>query len=993
MLQSTAMFLHTRSFRGIVWSEFVWLFLSPPLIAQQTAKPFDEQFPALHREIKFQHLTPKDGLSHDNVTAILQDRRGFMWFGTEDGLNRYDGYSFKVYKHNPRDSTTIPHNNVADLYEDTRGRLWVATYGGLVIYDPVRDAFVQDSHILKSPAGSTSPVVAKTLEDPKRNLWMSTGNGLYRYNEKTDSIFKYIHDPNDSASLSSNFISSLLVDKAGKLWIGTSNRLNRYNESTNSFTRFLTDSNVTRHSEISCVFEDSHQNLWVSKIENGFWRFDSSRTDPIFYPAEAHSRYGLPYAYILSINEDRSGRVWLGTQGGGLVIFDSKTKTCTIHRHDASKPYSLFSDRVRPIYRDRTGAMWVATYHGGINQHDPNRETFLSIQNIPNNENSLSSNVVSSVLEDRFGEIWVGTNGGGLNRFNRNTNTWRHYLYNSMDPHSISSDNVFALCEDREGNIWVGNFEPSAKSGLDRFARTTNRFVHYPVRFVKSIFEDRDGELWVGRLHEYKERGEDIIRLDQKRNVVARYTIHGNGVWTFYQDRAGDIWCGGMYCCLNRFDKKTNSFLDVEATPSDSNRLGSGAVRTIYEDKDGFIWFGTWGGGLNRYDPRKDTFKRFDDLDGLPSDWVKGMLPDEHGNLWISTEKGLTRFDLHKKTFKNFTTDDGLLSMFFNTSCFKGKSGWMYFGSDSGLIVFHPDSVRDNPNVPLIWISSFKVFEKDFSLPQSITSTEKIELSYDENFFSFESVALDYVFPEKNQYAHKLEGIDEDWVHDGTRRYASYTSVPPGEYVLRIKGSNSDGVWNEKGTSIKIIIAPPWWRTTWAYLGYALIAGFVFYSARRYDLNRVRIKHELELEHVASEKLREVDQMKSRFFANISHEFRTPLTLILGPIQKWRRSLNPEERSDEGSGSQMTDEILRLRSATAQDVEMMERNAQRLLRLINQLLDLSKLEAGGMKLQASPGNIVPFVKGIAQSFESSAGRRGIALNIEAENENIEAYFE
>ncbi|MEK9137355.1 MAG: two-component regulator propeller domain-containing protein [Bacteroidota bacterium] len=780
-------------------------------------------------DIRFEHISTEQGLSQDIVRSIVQDRRGFMWFGTEDGLNRYDGYSITVYKHNPLDSNSVSNSSINVLYEDSRGTLWIGTGAGLDRYDSDRDAFL---HLLHDPLDTTSMsnnTITAICEDAGGSLWIGTGNGLNRYDTGSRNLRQYHHNPRDFNSLNADDINAVCIDNSGTLWVGTSNGLNAYDEKTGHFKQYSFAEDHSSFGSISCLLGDSKGFLWIGYALNGVRRLDPRTGQALPFRNVPGTQNGLADLRILAVAEDDKGNIWLGLFAG-LDKYDPATNSVTHYRSDPSNPHTLSSDRVYSIIKDRTGTLWIGTWHGGINRYAPNKQKFLLYQNVPNDARSLSNNNVLAVLEDRAGTMWVGTSGGGLNRYDPATGLFTHYYHKPDDPRSISSNVVSTLLEDRQGTLWVGC---SGSGGLDSFDRKANAFRHYPFENVKTIYEDADGNLWIG-LH-----SNGLARLNHARNTLVRYrsmpenpdSLHGIGVWSIYEDRRGDLWLGtwaGEAATLNRLDKKTQRFTHYKNDQNNSVGVSAYAVRAIHEDNDGFLWFGTWGTGLNKYDSRSGAITRYTERDGLPNNFIKGILADNHGNLWISTEMGLSRFTPRTGAFKNFTTDDGLQgNRFLSGSCYKGASGRMMFGGENGLNVFHPDSIKDNPHSPPVVITQFKVFDKPVPLQHSATKPAEVKLSYDQNFISFEFVALDFTAPRRNRYAYMMEGFDRDWIDAGTRRYAAYTHLDGGEYLFRVKASNNDGVWNEQGASIRVIITPPFWKTWW----FNSVAIMVFLSA------------------------------------------------------------------------------------------------------------------------------------------------------------------
>ncbi len=769
---------------------------------------------ARNPDLKFDQITIEQGLSQDIVRTIVQDHRGFMWFGTEDGLNRYDGYSITVYKHNPLDSNSISNNSITVLFKDSRGVLWIGTDGGLNQYDENRDAFV---HLLSNPSDRTSLSsngITAICEDAGGNLWIGTSNGLNRYDAVSNQFTVHHHDPDDPGVPGTEVISAACFDKSGTLWVGTSNGLNVFDTTTGYFKQHIYERNNSSPDFVSCILPDSKGFLWIGCGGSGVRRLDP-RTGQVFHFRDTTgTQNSLADLRVFALTEDDKGNIWIGLFAG-LDMYDPVTNTFSHYRNNPSKPHTLSSDRVYSIANDKAGTLWIGTWHGGVNRFDPNRQKFLLYKNIPNDARSLSNNGVLAVLEDREEIIWVGTSGGGLNRYDPATTLFTQYYHKPGDPGSISGNVISALWEDRQGNLWVGS-----DGGLDVLNHQRKAFRHYPLKTVKAIYEDSESDLWIGL------QAEGLVRLHPSTNAIALYrnspkdpdSLHGLGVWSIYEDRQGGILLGGWggEATLNRFDKKTGRFTHYTSNQAAQPGTSPLWVRAMHEDAEGFLWFGTWGTGLYKRDYRTGTLTRYTEHEGLPNNFLKGILADNIGNLWISTEKGLSRFTPRTGTFKNFTTDDGLQgSRFLSGSCYKGPRGRMMFGGENGLNVFFPDSIRDNAHIPPVVITQFKVFDKPVRLRHSTSETAEVRLSYDQDFMSFEFVALDYSAPHNNRYAYIMEGFDRNWIDAGTRRYAAYTHLDGGTYRFRVKASNNDGIWNEQGASITIIITPPFWKTWW----------------------------------------------------------------------------------------------------------------------------------------------------------------------------------
>ncbi|MCG3156451.1 MAG: Sensor histidine kinase RcsC [bacterium] len=1004
---------------------------------------------AQSRGIKFERLGLEQGLSQQSVIRILQDHQGFMWFGTPDGLNKYDGNGFVIYKTDVSDSTSLSSSGIGPLYEDHTGTLWIGTGNGLNRFDRDKEQFTRFVHDPNDPYSLSNNVILPIYEDRSGTLWIATAGGLNRFNRDKAQFTRFVHDPNNLHSLSHDFIRLIYEDHSGTLWVGTDRGLNRFDPKREQFARYLydpKDSNSLHGYSVFSIYEDRSGTLWIG---TGRWlnKFDREKEQFAHYPQDPQA-FGGP---IMAILEDRAGTLWCRLGGAGLKTFDRKKEQFTHYLHDPQNPHSLSSDTVNTIYEDRSGTLWFGTGRG-LNKFDrdpdsPSKEStgkagqFTRFVHDPKNPHSLSDNRVLSIYEDRSGILWVGVN-GGVNKFDRVQERFTSFMRDPDNPHGLRSGGIFGIHEDRSGTLWIG----SEGNGLarmsrdDRDANQFNYFVHNPKNpnslshnYVRSIHEDRSGTLWIGMwnggLNRFDRDTKQFTHFLNDANNP--HSLGGNTVLSIYEDRAGTLWFGTMEggLCrmnqverekkqftrfvhdpqnphslsqnavraisgdsasqsilwigtsggLNRFDCDTERFTRFVHDPKNSHSLSSDGVYSVIVDHTGTVWAGTWGGGFNRLDREKEQFTRYTEKDGLANNVVNAILEDKQGRLWLSTNRGLSRFDPTTQIFCNYDLADGLPSTEFNVpSSYKSQRGEMFLGSVKGLLAFYPDSIKDNPYIPPVVFTAFKRYNTDDAagkpiIEKGISARKHVTLSYRDNVLAFEFAALSYHNSFKNQYAYKLEGFNDNWIQLGAKHDVTFTNLDPGEYTLRVKGSNNDGVWNEEGASLKISIMPPWWQTRWAYAAYFVLFAAALYGWRRFDLNRAKLRNELKMKNFEAQKLQEMDHMKSRFFANISHEFRTPLTLILGPVAQMR-SKEFKSNFDEA-------------------YDMILRNGRRLLRLINQLLDLARLEAGSMSLQARPENIVSFLKGLVLSFVSAAERKRIALSISAEEENLIVYFD
>ncbi len=940
--------------------------------------------------IKFEHITSDNGLSQNSVYCIIQDRKGFLWFGTDGGLNKYDGYDFTVFKSDDSDSGTISNNTITSLLEDSDGNLWIGTLNGLNKYDSLTETFVRYLNEPDDPNSISSNAILSLFEDSKGNLWIGTdGGGLNKLDRNTSKFTAYRNDPLNPNSLSYDQVRAIFEDSEGLLWIGTEGAgLNCFDPEKQIFTVYQhdeTNSGSLGNNEVWSIHEDGNGVLWIG-THNGLDRFDKKIEVFSHYKHVPGNPNSISDNIVFSVLGEDRGKLWICTNNGGLNLFDIKSEKFTRYQNDPASPTSINANRVRSIYKSRDGILWVGTDGGGINKYDPQQDKFRLYRHNAANPNSLSENKVRAFFEDHNGILWIGTD-YGLNRFNRRKNQFRRFFHDSRNPGSLSSNRIRAIVEDSKGDLWVG----TNGGGLNKLRRNTGTFIHYrhdPDKprslsgdVIWSMLEDRNGNLWIGTyIH-------GLNRFDRETETFKSWqwekdnpqSISDNLIRTIYEDRFGVLWIGTDNG-LNRFNSADESFTLFQHDPKHTGSLSANRVRSIHEDKQGNLWVGTYGGGLNLFDRKSETFRHYKKRDGLPDDVVYGILSDDNGNLWLSTNNGLSAFNIRNNSFRNFDTGDGLQSSEFNGGAFhkSRKTGEMFFGGVDGFNAFHPDSIQNNSNIPPIVFTDCIRYNvggiagKTIS-EKGISGKKHIKLKYNNSILTFEFAALNYRRSFKNRYAYKLENFTEGWIDLGTQRRITFTNLDPGEYTLHVKGSNNDGIWNEEGASLKLTILPPWWRTWWAYAGYILIFIGIFYSIRRYEMNRQQLKHDFELEHINAKKLKELDHLKSRFFASISHEFRTPLTLIKGPVEQLLNG-----RFDGNAKDQYL---------------IILRNTRRLLQLINQILDLAKLDSGKMKLKTREENLVTILRGLTNAFESMARQKQIDLQFHATETEAIAWFD
>jgi len=815
---------------------------------------------AQDNDIKFERISLEQGLSQSSVYGILQDDKGFMWFGTQDGLNKYDGYNFTVHRPVPGDPNSLTHRFIWSIYQDQEGLFWIGTDGGgLDKFDRDTGQFVNYRHVSDDHHSLSANFVYSIYQDREGALWIGTAGGLDRYDRDQDRFIRYQHDESDSRSLSNNSVRSIYQDREGVLWIGTDDGLDRYDRDQDQFIRYQHDRNnpdSLSNGSVRSIYQDQLGVLWIGTDGGGLNRFDRSTEDFIHYQNDPDDPHSLSDDSVRAIYQDREGALWIGTYGGGLDRLDRDRGQFVHYQNDRNDSHSLSSDFIGSIYKDRTGTLWIGTHGGGINKLDRSAERFVHYHAIPNNPNSLGDNLVWSIHQDRERVLWIGTV-GGLDRYDRDKDEWRHYQNDPDDPYSLSNNVVKAIFEDREGRLWIG-----VDGGrLERFDRSTERFAHYQTDCsdpIRSIYKDRDDDLWIGFA------GGGLGYFDHSTgHFVRRDDLSGSYVWAIYQDYEGALWVG-TETGLNRYDREKRQFVHYWNDDGEPIGLSSNSVLSIHRDRSGALWVGTFGGGLCRFDRVKEEFACYQEQDGLPNDIVYGILEDNQGYLWLSTNKGLSRFDPRAETFANYDVSDGLQSNEFDAGAYyQSSSGEMFFGGVNGFNAFYPERIQDNLFAPPVVLTSLTQEGVETSAGKAFENVQKVIFNWPDNSFEFEFTALNYRQSEKNQYAYMLESFDEDWNYVGTKRFGRYTNLPGGTYTLRIKGSNNDGVWNEEGVSIEVTIVPPFWETWWfrGIVALALVGGAAGgYRLRVKSIRAQSRELETRIEQRTAELRQEVEQ-------------------------------------------------------------------------------------------------------------------------------------
>lgn len=940
----------------------------------------------------FLKVNTGNGLSHNQVNAILKDTDGFVWFGTLSGLNRYDGYEVKTFRKKLDDSTSLKDNSILSLAQLPERKMWVMTRNGSCIYNSSSEKFEPDVDTYLRSLGLPAGAVNKIIDGKKGRFWFLYDNGdIYLYTGKGNKVQLIYNDPVPGKQGKTVSLREIEDDQ---VWIVFQSGIVQLFDFKHR--KVLQTVPVILSSEGGNIqydlYVDADGDLWVWNYMNGiYYLHPPDNTIRQFNEKWGNNR--ISSNIISQVVQDSEGKIWIGTDHGGIAVIDKKDNfSISYILNDPQNPQSLSQNSINSIYKDDRGIIWIGTYKQGANFFNGDIVQFSLYRHQESRPNSLQYDDVNRFVEDRNGNIWIGTNGGGLIYFDRKNNKFTQYLHKPADENSICSNVIVSLCIDHENNLWIGSY----LGGLDKF--DGNRFTHFTHRendpssisnnSVWEIFEDREHNLWIGTL------GSGLDRFDKRTNSFEHYTINKNGqpllanfISAILQDKKGNIWIGAENG-LTVFNTRNSYNAAYTAIPGKKG-LSNNGITCLYEDDRGRIWIGT-SDGLNLFNPFTQKFQSFTVNDGLPDNVVFNVIEDAKHFFWISTPNGLCKAIPVEKgdetvlTIINYDKTNNLQSQEFNdNAAYKTRQGELIFGGISGFNIINPVFIRTTISRPNIMFTDLQVLNKSIVpgewindrvlLSQSISQVSHINLKYRENYFSIQFASLDFVHSLRDKYAYMLEGFNSEWVYtDGNQRRATYTNLTPGDYTFMVKVMGRDGAWSKVKT-LQIRITPPFWRTNLAYTVYVLLTIGLILLARKIMLDRIHMRYTVTEQRREAERAHALEQLKTKFFTNVSHEFRTPLSLIIAPLDKLiKESANDDQKIQ---------------------LNLVQRNAKRLLALVNQLLDFRKIQVQEMKLHPSFGDIISFVRDISYSFLDIAEKKNIRFSFDTDIEHLEMYFD
>ncbi len=931
---------------------------------------------------RLKNYSIEQGLSQSSINCIVQDSLGFIWLATQDGLDRFDGYNFYIYEPVPGDSSSISDNDIYTLYVDKSGTLWIGTQnGGLNKFNSTTGTFNSYQNNPADSSSLSSNYVTSIADDNSGNLWIGTINGLNYFDKSKLKFTRYMHDNANPNSLLSNSVYSIFNDKFGNIWVGTGKGLDLFDWKTKSFTHYLNSKNshTTDSNLVVSIAGDNSGNLWIGTLD-GLYKFNIYSKKFNLYRYSADNPNSISSNDILAVYLDKKGIVWIGTYDSGLTYYNPETNSFTRFKTKVFNAKDISGKQIISLMQDKEGILWIGTSSSGLYTYD-NKEGLFQIIRTNNYDSNNLKRDIFSILEDHQRTLWYGSFSSGVYKYDRKTGKYIHYTHSSA-ANSISSNSIYDIFEDSRRNIWIGT-----DTGLDKYDPLTDSFSHFKhnpknnnslnANAVSIITEDHAGNLWFGLsgggIDKYNPVSQKFTHF--KHEPSNPNSLSDNDVSCLFFDNNGVLWVGTYRHGCDAFNIMKGKFKNYQNNPEKpGNSISGNSVMDIYEfpdDTSGTIWIGT-GTGLTKLNTRTGKVRIFSEKNGLANDVIYAILGDHNGNLWMSTNRGISKLNLKTSTFHNYNMSDGLQGEEFNQCAdFVNKEGRMFFGGINGINAFFPDSIKSNSFNPRIIFTSFRSSNNSFKLNKSIWAENEITLSYKNNLISFQFASLSYTNPLKNHFAYMLEGLNDNWIDNGTDHTVTFTNLAPGNYVLHVKGTNNDGIWSKYKTSIKIIVTPPFWQTWWFRgITVVFIIALIFFVFKM-RIRTIRLQNK-KLENMVSERTKELKELnvnKDKMMSVLAHDLRSPFNGLLGYTELLASDVDKLKTSE-----------------IKQFTESINHIAKNLFRLLNGLLEWSMAQSGEFKYQPSKENLLHSSTAIINLLKGNAEQKSIGLINEIRND-------
>ncbi|MGF7077067.1 two-component regulator propeller domain-containing protein [Mucilaginibacter sp. 3215] len=950
---------------------------------------------AQNSQYQFSRLNISNGLSHNQVTCIFKDSEGFMWFGTSSGLNRYDGYTFKVFKHDVNNKNSINEDYINNIWEGPDKKLWITTPAGYSFYDPETEQFNNDvSSVLYSLKLPVYPSVSKIVHNGKGDFWfLYPESGIYRYNELNKTTTHYYHHHSSSPSLYSSLVTDIVQDTTGNVWLAYDDGVIELFDVKRNAITYHTDilKKAADKGRNYSLTIDSEGDLWVfnPNMDSGVYYY-SRRTGRFRYITKESAETPLTSNNITNIIQADDGLMWISTDHGGINLLDKKKGEITYLLNREDDPKSLGQNTVA-LYKDNKGIMWARTLREGVSYYHKSIIRFPLYRHFASAPASLKFEDVNKFVEDKNGNLWIGTNGGGLVYFDRKTGKFTQYKHNSGNPNSLSSDIIVSLCIDQDQQLWIGTYF----GGLDHF--DGRKFIHYkhngkvPTSIaddrVWNILEDSSNRLWIGTFA----AGLQMFDRDKKifSSPFKQTDIRSPYISALIEDTKGNLWVGG-YLGVDKILKNGRDVIHYNKKKNDPNSLINDDIHNITQDSRGLMWIATRN-GLSILNPETNRFISLTKKDGLPDNQVLNVLEDNSGTMWLSTSNGLGRITLtpgngtYKFQFESFDETDGLQGREFTVNAaLKTNKGELVFGGSHGFNIFDPLSIHPNIDEPKLIFTGFQLFNKSIAaneevdghvvLSKAISATQEITLKHSENVFTIEFSALNFFNPNKITHQYMMEGFDKGWLtaNNATRK-ATYTNLDGGDYTFKVRAIGREGKWKPSYIKLKIKVLPPFWKSPIAYFIYVFSIIAVLYYIRKQGIKKIETRFEIERVRKEAQDKHELDIMKIDFFTNVSHEFRTPIALIMAPVEKLLKQADD--------------------NYSRRKLQLIHENSKRLLNMINQLLDFSKMAVKKLQLDLREADIIKVIKEASDLFTDLADKKHISFSFKCDTDSGFTFFD